>query len=156
MITAGKGNCCTFEAFLDARFNILFIKDNFGMRAYTITAAAFALKVPPKWLDNVITHHEVPGVFRKRQGVSRRLTPQAILTLDLALRLSRSLGSPLPVAIRIAQAMVASRNEPAHLLDHGISLQADIERIEKRLSELLGHAVEFAPIPRRGRPPSRK
>ena len=57
------------------------------MRAYTVAASAFTLGVNTKWLDNVLSHHRVDGVFQQRQGISRRLTPAALLTLEIAARL---------------------------------------------------------------------
>jgi hypothetical protein len=51
------------------------------MRAYTVATTAVTLNVPTKWVDNVLSHYHVPGVARNQQGVSRKLTYQAILTL---------------------------------------------------------------------------
>ena len=126
------------------------------MRAYTVAAAAVTLQVSTKWLDNVLSHHHVQGVSRKRQGVTRRLTPRAILTLELALRLSRTCGSPLSRALELSKNIIGQENNPDQLpLGEGLFLLADLRNIESELMTGLAHAVEIAPNPRRGRPPSR-
>ena len=48
-------------------------------RAYTVGTAALALDVPTKWLDNVLSHHSVPGVVQERQGVSRKVSLEGVL-----------------------------------------------------------------------------
>lgn len=128
------------------------------MRAYTVAAAAVTLKVSTKWLDNVLSHHHVQGVSRKRQGISRRLTPRAILTLELTLRLSRAYGSPLSRALEISEGIIGQGSSGSSRLSvgAGLSMSADLESIESDLMAGLAHAVEIAPNPRRGRPPSRK
>lgn len=126
------------------------------MRAYTVTAASVALRVPAKLIDNILSHHDVAGVVKSRQGVARRLTPGAILTLEIALRLNQSLRIPLARALELAQGMRRTREEGVIEITGHLSLQADLATIEADLSELLSQAVEIAPNPRRGRPPSQK
>lgn len=127
------------------------------MRGYTVAAAAFALKVTPKWIDNLLSRHTVPGASRQRQGISRRLSPHSILIIDLAIRVNEAFGSPMPHAIEIAQALVGSGDASRqYQVAHHFTLSADIPEIEAELIGLLSHAVEVAPSPTRGRPPSRK
>jgi len=127
------------------------------MRAYTVAATAVTLDVPAKWVDNVLSHHHVPGVARRRQGVTRKLSYQAVLTLEVALRLVRTLSVPLPRSIELATVLISdpkSRQSPGG--SSGLSLSIDIESIEAHVVKLLAHAVEVAPSPRRGRPTGRK
>ena len=121
------------------------------MPAYTVAATAVTLGVPSKWVDNVLSHYRVPGVSQRRQGVSRRLSPEAVLVLDLALKASRSLGMPLPQAIELARKLVVSPHSLE--IEDGFSITIDLALIRADLSERIAHAVEIAPVPRRGRPP---
>ena len=124
------------------------------MRAYTVATTAVTLNVPAKWVDNVLSHHRVPGVSRSRQGVSRKLTYRAILALELALRIARTLTSTLPRSLELAASMLANRESPLSL-GNGLRLTFDLEEIESELTARLDHAVEVTPLPRRGRPAAR-
>ena len=123
------------------------------MPAYTVPATAVTLGMPIKWVDNVLSHHEVPGVSQSRQGVSRRLAPQAILTLDLALRISNALGVPISRALELSASLLRQPGGTTTIdLGQGVSLTIDLEEVRSELLERLAHAVEVAPSPRRGRP----
>ena len=125
------------------------------MRAYTVAAAAVSLGISPKTLDNVLVRYEITGVSRARQGVSRRLTARAVMTLDLALRLSRSASIPVGAALTLAA--TALQQSLSNLeLEKGITLSFDLELLKSSLDRRLADAVEVAPVPRRGRPPHRR
>ena len=124
------------------------------MRAYTVATTAVALNVPTKWVDNTLTHHRIPGVSRSRQGVSRKLTYRAILTLELALRIARTLTSTLPRSLELAALALTDRETPLSL-GNGLSLTIDLGSLESELAGRLDHAVEVTPLPRRGRPSAR-
>lgn len=123
------------------------------MRAYTVATTAVTLRMPEKWLDNVLSQNAVEGVIRKRQGVSRRLTPKAILTLEVAARLIRTLGVTMPTALRLTRQLMEQKAERAEIAaGEGLSLSLDLRQVESDLLERLAHAVEIAPSPTRGRP----
>jgi hypothetical protein len=124
------------------------------MRAYTVATTAVTLKVPVKWVDNVLSHNRVPGVSRNRQGVSRKLTYRAILTLEVALRIARTFSSTLPRSLELAALLLANRESPVNIGD-GLSLAIDYRELESDLASRLDHAVEVTPLPRRGRPGAR-
>jgi hypothetical protein len=123
------------------------------MRAYTVAAVAVTLKMPPKWVDNVLSHHAVRGVSQKRQGVARRLTPQAVTTLEVALRLCRVLSVPLSRALVLAHELVEKGDSSSRLeLSHSVAIVVDVVAIASDTAIRLAHAVEVAPTPKRGRP----
>ena len=122
-------------------------------RAYTIATAALALDVPAKWLDNTLSHYSVPGVAQARQGIPRRLSIQSLTILSIALNLIQELGLPLASALSTSAQLLASHGKLG--FRNGLSLQIDIEQNTTRLLERLEHAVEVAPLPRRGRPPGK-
>jgi hypothetical protein len=123
-------------------------------RAYAIATAALALGTSIKWLDNVLSHHRVPGVAQERQGISRRLTVEGLLVLALAVLLIKELG--LPTAKAIALAAELTKNEGRYVVEQGLNLGLDLQSFRVRLLENLENAVEVAPVPRRGRPPQNK
>jgi hypothetical protein len=120
-------------------------------RAYTIATAALALGIGDKWLDNTLSHFKIQGVRRKRQGVARQLTVDSLLVLSVAITLGEQLHIPLGTSIDIAHQLVAGGGR--HQTGGALDLHIDLEVLRARLFERLEHAVEIAPIPRRGRPP---
>ena len=122
-------------------------------RAYTVATAALALQVPNKWLDNTLSHYRVKGVGQDRQGVSRHLSVESLTVLAIALVLVNDLETPLAKALTLASALVTSAGQLA--LPTGTRIQLDLEQTTASLLERLEHAVEIAPLPRRGRPPQK-
>ena len=123
-------------------------------RSYTVGTVALTLGTPGKWLDNVLSHHAVTGVQQKQQGVSRRLSIEAILILAVVVLLIQDIGLPTPHAIHLAEALVNADGE--YQTVRGLRIRLDLNAIRQRLLERLETAVEAAPIPRRGRPPANK
>jgi hypothetical protein len=123
-------------------------------RAYTVGTAALALDVPTKWLDNVLSHFQVAGVLRERQGIPRKVSVEGMLQLALALGLIKDLEIPTANAIRLAGNI--SQTGGQHRTRSGISIGLDLSTIRAGLESRLAQAVEIAPIPRRGRPPKPK
>jgi hypothetical protein len=123
-------------------------------RAYTVATAALALQLPVKWVDNALSHNKVAGVHQERQGIARRLTVDGLLTLAVASTLVRELGVPLAVALQIAHFVV--RNDGHHAVTADLRLEVDLKNLRSMLLERLEHAVEVAPIPKRGRPAKNK
>lgn len=122
-------------------------------RAYTVATAALALQVSTKWLDNTLSHCRVQGVSQTRQGVARKLSIESLSILAIALTLVDDLSTPLPTAIEVATQLTQSSGKIA--LRNGITIELDIQQATAALLERLEHAVEIAPLPRRGRPPQK-
>ena len=125
------------------------------MRAYTVATAALALGVQPKWLDNALSHHSVPGVARSHRGVRRRIPPQSVVIMALARTLGAELSIPLHRALEIA-AHVESGKGPEYRISDGLALTIDREGIRADVLRRLDEAAEFAGVPQRGRRPRRQ
>lgn len=121
-------------------------------RAYTVGTVALALSTPTKWVDNILSHHVLTGIVQRRQGVSRKVSLEGVLHIALGLLLIQDLGLPTPTALRLATLMIETGGQ--HRTPTGIRIELDLTRIRANLETSLAHAVEIAPIPRRGRPPS--
>jgi hypothetical protein len=123
-------------------------------RAYTLTTVALTLGVSPKWLDNVLSHHQVFGVEQSRQGIARRLSIDGIVVLGVAVLLMHELSLPTRAAIELAQRM--SILDGRFDSPRGLTVTFDLTDFRARVLEQLESAVEVAPVPRRGRPPANK
>ena len=123
-------------------------------RAYTVATVAVALDVERKWLDNVLTHYEVFGATRKRQGISRRLNSEAVLVLGIALTLTKSVGVPISRGIDLARKLLNGRG--LHVTGDGVSVSLDLPAFAQLIHDRLAAAVEVAPVPLRGRPSQNK
>ena len=118
------------------------------MRAYTAATAAFTLRMPLKWVDNVLSHHSLAGVSRKRQGVSRRLSLDAIIELAVAIRINRALGASLSRSLHLARTLAPS----GICRIEGVTVSIDLHEIREEIVSQLQQAVEIVPVPKRGRP----
>ena len=123
-------------------------------RAYTVATAALAIGLPVKWIDNVLSHNKVIGVRQNRQGVARRLSIEGLLVLALTALLIEELGVSTAKAISAAEGIVTG--DGRYTGARGVSIELDLTAFRSGLLEQLEHAVEVAPIPRRGRPPKDK
>jgi hypothetical protein len=123
-------------------------------RAYTVATAALALGMPVKWVDNILSHNKVIGIRQERQGIARRLSIEGLLVLALTAMLIHELGLSTAKAIIVAEKIMKSGGRfPA---GQGLSIEIDLVAFQAGLLEQLENAVEIAPIPRRGRPPTDK
>jgi len=122
------------------------------MPLYTSAAAAIALGVPPKWLDNLLSHNEIYGVDSTSQGVQRRLATSTIeivaVTRDLA-----NLGIPIARAVTMATSLVTGAHGQL-AAGETVVISVDRAAVQSNVSTRLAHAVEVAPNRRRGRPPA--
>lgn len=119
-------------------------------RGYTVATVALALHSPTKWVDNVLSHHQIDGVTQARQGIARRVSFDGALHLSVLHALSSELRIPLELATEAARQLVRAGKWSTGA---GLTLTLDRENALKDLHLRLGSAVETAPVPQRGRPP---
>jgi hypothetical protein len=105
-------------------------------------------------LDNILSHHQIFGVIQERQGIARKLTIEALVILALIVTLSQDLGVPVPNAIKTAEEM--ARQQGRFRSTQGLTIEIDLAGFRAQLLDELERAVEIAPTPKRGRPPSNK
>jgi hypothetical protein len=122
------------------------------MRAYHIGAVSFAADADERWVDNLLTRYDLPGVSRGRRGVSRRISQAALRQVVLVRRLAADLGLPLAMAVRVA----------AKAIEHGTArigeiaeLRVDLAALDREIDARLAASADSV-IPRpRGRPSKR-
>jgi hypothetical protein len=123
------------------------------VRAYTVATTAVTLGVSRKWVDNVLSHHRVPGVLQQKQGITRRITPAGLLALEIGVSLGRALAIPIAQALEIANQLIETKGSVIQLPGTPfIRVVADVEAITGELNTRLERAIEMTPNPRRGRP----
>lgn len=120
------------------------------MRAYSVPVAALALETDSKWLDNVLSHHTVRGVERKRQGIQRKIPAHSLLILAIAQELIAELALPIRRALELADSI--SRSADGQTASGTVTIHADTASISARLNARLADAIEGAPDRPRGRP----
>jgi hypothetical protein len=123
-------------------------------RAYTVATAALALGVTAKWVDNILSHNKVLGIRQERQGIARHLSIEGLLILAITALLIDELELSAAKAISVAEGIVKTSGR--YLAQQGLSVQINVPVFQAGLIERLENAVEIAPQPRRGRPPTNK
>ena len=127
------------------------------MRTYNVRMIALVVRAPIKWVDNILSHHRIPGVVAGTRGVERRVSDDGLLCIELCRLLTHDLGVPLGRAAAIAQQVVAREPEARKRLPlgSGIVLELPMDEIDQRLRTRLIDAAEAVAQVRRGRPPKR-
>ena len=120
------------------------------MRLYDVGAASFALRVERKWLDNVLSQHDVPGVARSVQGLSRQIPLRSLAIIAIVRDLQRHLGLPVGRGIEIGTRLIGPAH--GHVRLGATVLTADVSAIEHELDHRLVDAMETVVPRRRGRP----
>ena len=121
------------------------------MRAYDVAVVALAIDAPRKWIDNLLSQHQLAEVLSIRQGVARRVSYSALVRLGVIRQLHVELGIGVGDAVRIAARILDSGTSSG--LEVGqLKLTLDVDALRQRLDHRLAIAIESAPSPRRGRP----
>ena len=131
------------------------------MRGYSVATAALALDLDPKWLDNLLSQHRVPGVAQARQGVQRRIQPEAVYLIATARALNRDFQIPVGAAVRLAKALWAKPGDQdpgasSGMVQGDLAVSVNRGEVRRRMAAALAEALEIAPRPRRGRPPKHR
>jgi hypothetical protein len=121
------------------------------MPLYNTATVATALDVPPKWLDNLLSHNKIDGVQSERQGVARRLSLSAVQLVAIVRELAATLDLPSSTAVRLAHQLL---QEPSRkcTLSPSLSIVLNAGALDEQLGQRLAQAIEIAPRPVRGRP----
>jgi hypothetical protein len=122
------------------------------MRLYDIAVASFALRVERRWLDNLLSQHDVTGVSRSVQGLARQIPLRSLAIIAIVRDLQRHLGLGVARGLVVATRLVGPAHGHARV---GVALlMADVDDIEQELERRLVDAMETVVPRRRGRPRS--
>lgn len=126
-------------------------------RYYHVDIAQHAAQADAKWVDNLLSHFDVPGVESGRQGVARRVSTHGVYHVALIRRLTVELGATTGRAVSIAQQLLAREGAGAHIpLFVGLEVRLDRSVFERSVDLAIEEAVESVAPARRGRPPLRR
>ena len=121
------------------------------MKTISTDAAAFAIGVDRKLLDNVLSREARKLVGPGRQGKSRRISMDALELIAVALILNRDLGVSLTRALQLAMEIVASPEGRINIGSLG-SLTFDLAHLRAPLELAVDEAIEGVAPKTRGRP----
>lgn len=120
-------------------------------RFYHIEVVQHAVNANKKWVDNLLSHFEVPGVERARQGIARRISSRGIYHIALIHQLNRELGISVSSALPLATQLLASDAGRVGV-GRWLELEVDLPAIQQSLDRLIEEASEISAPARRGRP----
>jgi hypothetical protein len=125
------------------------------LKSLSTDAAAFALGVDRKTLDNILAR-EARSILKKgRRGRSRRIPIDALEQIAIALVLSRDLGVGVARGLQLAMLIVASPQGHIPVGTLG-SLVFDLEHLRAPLNLAVEEAIEGIEPRTRGRPRDKK
>lgn len=127
---------------------------NYLIRSYSSRAVAVALEIQPKWLDNLLSQHALPGVQSHDRGIERRITDDGVLAIELVRMLSTDLMVPIRRAVEVVRALPDGATVNIRI-NEVLRLSIDIVTVQRRLRARLLSALEEMAVIRRGRPPRR-
>ena len=120
-------------------------------RLYHVDIARHAASADSKWVDNLLSHHQIPGVESGRQGSSRRISVGGIEHIALIRLLTAQLQLSVAVAVALA-ARLLTVDSDALPLGHGLELRLDLAEFRRRVHRSIDDGVESVTPARRGRP----
>ena len=123
-------------------------------RSYHVEIARFAAEADQKWVDNLLSRFDVPGVDSSKQGLSRRISDVGIYHIALIRVLTAELEVSTARAVRLATQLLATPD--AVVVAEDLELAFDRLSFERRIDVRLVDAVESIAPARRGRPPKRR
>ncbi|MDE3150839.1 MAG: hypothetical protein KGL93_01190 [Gemmatimonadota bacterium] len=123
------------------------------MPSYDVPTAAFVAGASAKWVDNITSHHEIPGVERRKRGVLREFSFDALILLRIVRTLADDLEIPAWRAVEIAPGILKGGTGQV-TLDGGTTVLVDLDAITRQVRQRLLEAAESVPRIRRGRPPA--
>ena len=123
-------------------------------RTYDVRVAALTLDVGTKWVDNLLSHHALPGCSGAGRGVDRRISDLGLLAMAAVLRLNSQLGIPLGrAASLISRGFNGTALDDPIVSEDGVKVWIGLESLERTLRERLVDSLQSAPRIPRGRPP---
>jgi hypothetical protein len=123
-------------------------------RNYHVEIARFAADADQKWVDNLLSRFDVPGVDSARQGLSRRISDEGIYYIALIRELTSELEVSTAKAVALAGQLLTGPG-PVIVADD-IELVFERSTFERRINLRVAEAVESIAPARRGRPPKRR
>jgi hypothetical protein len=123
------------------------------MKTLSTVAAAVALGVEPKTLDNLLSREGRSLLRSGKRGRSRRIREDVLEQVAVAFVLTRDLGVSVAKGLEIAALVLASPASPVQL-GSSCALAFDVTRLRRALERSVNEALESTAERTRGRPRS--
>lgn len=120
--------------------------------SYDVAVAALAIDVPQKWIDNLLSRHRLPGVEQAHQGVARRISRDALVTIAIVRLLCAELRIPLERAVDLAERLSPIGDTTLTSNEGTVTITVDRSLLARTIATRLADAIESAPRRPRGRP----
>ncbi len=124
-------------------------------RSYHADIARHVANADAKWIDNLLSHFNVPGVAGGRQGMARHISQHGIYHVVLIRRLASELGVSTGAAVSLAGQLLETDATHVDVGQH-ISLRFDRAAFQRQVDHDTRDAAESVAPARRGRPPARR
>lgn len=118
-------------------------------RSYHVEIAQHAASADKKWVDNLLSHFDVPGVLRARQGVARRISVSGIHHIALIHQLNYELGISVSAAVPLAIRLLQERESQ---ISPWLTLHVDSDGMKHAINRRIDEASEVSAPAQRGRP----
>lgn len=122
--------------------------------SYHIDIAGYAANADRKWVDNLLSHFEIPGVEQGRRGSARRVTQVGLYHIALVRVIALELGAPLKTSVLLATTLMHTGSHELPVFGT-LALRFDRYRFQREIDARVAEAVEAIVPARRGRPPAR-
>ena len=118
----------------------------------TTAAAAAALDLDLKSIDNILSREGKHLIRGGKQGRRRRIDSSALEPIAIAIVLQHELGVPLGRGLVIGEKLLETRDRNFAVGQLG-TLSFDIDALKSHLTAVLAEVLEQTALPKRGRPP---
>lgn len=125
------------------------------MRTYHVDIAGYASAAERKWIDNLLSQFDIPGVERTRRGSARRITPNGIYHIALARYIAIELRTTVRAAVELAESLMRAPEAEVEVF-RGLSVRFDRHAFQVAIDARISEAVEAIVPAKRGRPRSRR
>ncbi len=102
-------------------------------------------------MDNLLSHHDVPGCIGGRQGLARRVSDLGVLAIAAVRLLSSDLGISVSHAVVLVREGASGSGLGVLRTAGGVRVELP-SRFAAEIQERLADALQAAPRPPRGRP----
>ena len=120
-------------------------------RLYHVDIARHVTSASHKWVDNLLSHFDIPGVEGGRRGFARRISADGISHIALIRRLTEDLHLGVADAVTLAHRLMHAHSLPVSV-GGGLEVRLDLNEFRTKVERAIADGVESVIPARRGRP----
>ena len=120
-------------------------------RLYHVDIARHVTSASHKWVDNLLSHFDIPGVEGGRRGSARRISAEGISHIALVRLLTEELHLGVASAVSLANKLMLGQSLPVSI-GRGLEMRLDLDQFRRTVERAIADGVESVIPARRGRP----